>query len=199
MSSSVTNSASREGEAADDSLAAAFDGTDYMKINPTEMFSSKILASHAVFGPLVESNLIERFNIYKRINTSITSVQLEEQQQFNGHEEVMAVDVKVGTRLNAHVGIVHGGIISLLFDTSLGYACANLIEGYAKDAIALTANLKVDFRAPFPEKSGAVIRVYLDKVERSKLFLSAVLQDMDGSVTYAEAASLFIKRKLSAM
>ena len=63
----------------------------------------------------------------------------------------------------------------------------------------LTANLKVDFRAPFLEKSGAVIRVYLDKVERSKLFLSAVLQDMDGSVTYAEAASLFIKRKLGSL
>ena len=121
MSSSATNSASGESE------AAAFDGPDYKKIDPTEMFSSAILASHAVFGPLMESNLIERFNIYKRINTTITSVQLEEQQQFNGHEEVMVVDVRIGSRLNAHVGIVHGGIISLLFDTSLGYACANLI------------------------------------------------------------------------
>lgn len=194
MSSSATNnSASGKGE------AAAFDGPGYKKVDPKEMFSSAILASHAVFGPLMESNLIERFNIYKRINKTITSEQLEEQQQFNGHEEVMVVDVKIGSRLNAHVGIVHGGIISLLFDTSLGYACANLIKGYAKDAIALTANLKVDFRAPFPEKSAAVLRVYLDKVERSKLFLSAVLQDTDGSVTYAEAASLFIKRKLSAM
>ena len=180
----------------DDSPAATFDETNYMQIDPSDMFSSEILTSHAVFGPLMES----RFNIYKRINnTSITPEQIEEQSQFNGHEEVMAVDVKIGTRLNAHVGIVHGGIISLLFDTSLGYACANLIKGYAKDAIALTANLKVDFRAPFPEKSGAVIRVYLDKMERSKLFLSAVLQNMDGSVTYEEAASLFIKRKLGSL
>lgn len=184
----------------DDSSTTTFDETNYMQIDPSDMFSSEILTSHAVFGPLMESNLIERFNIYKRINnTSITPEQIEEQSQFNGHEEVMAVDVKIGTRLNAHVGIVHGGIISLLFDTSLGYACANLIKGYAKDAIALTANLKVDFRAPFSEKSGAVIRVYLDKVERSKLFLSAVLQNMDGSVTYAEAASLFIKRKLGSL
>ena len=193
---------SRQGEVtADDGPAASFDETNYMKIDPSDMFSTEILTSHAVFGPLMESNLIERFTIYKRINnTSITPEQIvEEQQQFNGHEEVMAVDVKIGTRLNAHVGIVHGGIISLLFDTSLGYACANLIKGYAKDAIALTANLKVDFRAPFPEKSGAVIRVYLDKVERSKLFLSAALQNMDGSVTYAEAASLFIKRKLGSL
>lgn len=195
---------SREGKvmADDDGPAAAtFDETNYMKIDPSDMFSTEILTSHAVFGPLMESNLIERFNIYKRINNTsiITPEQIEEQLQFNGHEEVMAVDVKIGTRLNAHVGIVHGGIISLLFDTSLGYACANLIKGYQVDAIALTANLKVDFRAPFPEKSGAVIRVYLDKVERSKLFLSAVLQNWTGSVTYAEAASLFIKRTLGSL
>jgi len=192
---------SRQGEvlADDDGPSAAFDETNYMKIYPSDMFSSEILTSHAVFGPLMESNLIERFNIYKRINTSTTTEQIEEQSQFNGHEEVMAVDVKIGTRLNAHVGIVHGGIISLLVDTSLGYACENLIKGYTKNAIALTANLKVDFRAPFPEKSGAVIRVYLDKVERSKLFLSAVLQNIDGSVTYAEEASLFIKKKLGSL
>ena len=173
---------------------AAFDGPDYMKLDPTETFSSKMTSSHAVFGPLMESNLIERFNVYKRINTSFTAMPREEQQQFNGHEEVMVVNFKIGTRLNSHVGIVHEGIISLLFDTSLGYGCVALLKGYQKDSIGLTANyLKVDFRAPFRENSEADIRVYLDKVEGRKLFFSGVLEDTDGSVKYAEAASLFIK------
>ena len=41
---------------------------------------------------------------------------------------MLSVDIKVGTRLNAHVGIVHGGVISLLFDTSLGYAPIAYLE-----------------------------------------------------------------------
>jgi len=144
--------------------------------------------SYAVFGPLMESNLVERYDIYKRTNIN---TELQEQQE---KSEVLSVDIKVGTRLNAHVGIVHGGIISLLFDTSLGYApIAYLGEKYNRDLVALTANLKVDFQAPFKEGSSAIIRVFFDRLEgKKKLYFSAILEDADKSVVYAEASSLFI-------
>lgn len=158
----------------------------YMKMNPDDMFEASTLDSHAIFGPLLGANLIERFNVYKRVNTTSQS---KEQPESN---EIAVVDIKLGTRLNGHGGVVHGGIISLLFDTALGFAYHICLSGDNKN-IAVTANLKIDFRAPFREGSEAVVRVYLDRIEGRKIFFSANLESKDGSVLYAEATSLFIK------
>eukprot|EP00985_Skeletonema_marinoi_P032820 scaffold39705_cov329-Skeletonema_marinoi.AAC.1 len=163
------------------------DGMDfyYLKMNPDDMFEPSTLDSHAIFGPLLGANLIERFNVYKRVNIS----QSTEQPKRN---EIAVVDIKLGTRLNGHSGVVHGGIISLLLDTALGFAY-HICLYEDKENIAVTANLKIDFRAPFREGSEAVVRVYLDRIEGRKIFFSAVLESKDGSVVYAEATSLFIK------
>jgi len=157
----------------------------YMKMNPDDMFEASALDSHAIFGPLLGANLIERFNVYKRVNT----LQSKEQPERN---EIAVVDIKLGTRLNGHGGVVHGGIISLLFDTALGFAYHICLSGDNKN-IAVTANLKIDFRAPFREGSEAVVRVNLDRMEGRKIFFSANLESKDGLVVYAEATSLFIK------
>jgi len=165
----------------------SMDGMDfyYLKMNPDDMFEPSTLDSHAIFGPLLGANLIERFNVYKRVNIS----QSTEQPKRN---EIAVVDIKLGTRLNGHSGVVHGGIISLLLDTALGFAY-HICLYEDKENIAVTANLKIDFRAPFREGSEAVVRVYLDRIEGRKIFFSAVLESKDGSVVYAEATSLFIK------
>lgn len=81
---------------------------------------------------------------------------------------------------------------SLLFDTALGFAY-HICLHEDKENIAVTANLKINFRAPFREGSEAVVRVYLDRIEGRKIFFSSVLESKDGSVVYAEATSLFIK------
>ena len=158
----------------------------YMKMNPDDMFEASTLDSHAIFGPLFGANLIERFNVYKRVNT----LQSKEQPERN---EIAVVDIKLGTRLNGHGGVVHGGIISLLFDTALGFAYHICLLDDNQNNIAVTANLKIDFRAPFREGSEAVVRVYLDRMEGRKIVFSANLESKDGSVVYAEASSLFIK------
>jgi acyl-coenzyme A thioesterase PaaI-like protein len=163
----------------------------YLKINPDEMFEASTLDSHAVFGPLFGANLIERFNVYTRVYTNDTAL-LQPKERPDRTNEIAVVDLKLGTRLNGHDQIVHGGIISLLVDTSLGFGYHALLQE-DKDKIAVTANLKVNFRAPFREGSEAVIRVFLDKLEGRKMFFSAVLESHDGSVLYAEATSLFIK------
>lgn len=159
----------------------------YMKMNPDEMFEASSLESHAIFGPLLGANLIERFNVYKRVNRSTSHS--KEQPERN---EIAVVDIKLGKRLNGHGGVVHGGIISLLFDTALGFAYHICLSGDNKN-IAVTANLNIDFRAAFREGSEAVVRVYLDRMEGRKIFFSANLESKDGSVVYAEATSLFIK------
>jgi len=62
---------------------------------------------------------------------------------------------------------------SLLFDTALGFAY-HICLHEDKENIAVTANLKINLRAPFREGSEAVVRVYLDRIERRKIFFSAV-------------------------
>ncbi|KAL7456292.1 hypothetical protein ACHAWC_010781 [Mediolabrus comicus] len=157
----------------------------YMKMSPKEMFHASTLDSHAVFGPLHGPGLIERFDIYKHVSNNHSK---DTQQDKN---ELVVVAIKLGTRLNGHGGVVHGGIISLLLDSSMGFASVGLLEDSKE--IAVTANLTIDFRAPLNEGSEAVIRVYLDRIEGRKIFFSAVLENKDGSVVYAHARSLFLK------
>lgn len=163
------------------------DGMDYfyMKMRPEEMFHASTLDSHAVFGPLHGPGLIERFDVYKHVSNNHSK-----DTQYDKNERVV-VAIKLGTRLNGHGGVVHGGIISLLLDSSMGFAYVGLLEDSKE--IAVTANLKIDFRAPLNEGSEAVIRVYLDRIEGRKIFFSAVLENKDGSVVYAHARSLFLK------
>ena len=92
-------------------------------------------------------------------------------------------------------GVVHGGIISLLFDESMGWAYECLKgqrEWVASDATVVAASLTVDFRAPFLEGSEAIIRVFHDETRGRKIYFSATLESLDGSVVFAEAKSLFI-------
>jgi acyl-coenzyme A thioesterase PaaI-like protein len=170
-----------------DNQELPLDGMDYfyMKMNPEEMFHASMLDSHAVFGPLHGPGLIERFDVYKHVSNNHSN----DTQQ--GKNERVVVAIKLGTRLNGHGGVVHGGIISLLLDSSMGFAYVGLLKDSKE--IAVTANLEIDFRAPLNEGSEAVIRVYLDKIEGRKIFFSAVLENKDGSVVYAHARSLFLK------
>ena len=122
-----------------------------------------------------------------------------------------------GGKLNGHGEIVHGGVLSLLFDEAMGWACECLrlrdeddgdddvvdrsIDGptttptppSAPTTAAVTANLTVDFRAPLPEGSEGVIRVYHHgERDGRKIRFTATLESVDGGVTYAEASSLFV-------
>ena len=56
----------------------------------------------------------------------------------------------------------------------------------------MTANLTIDFRAPFVEGSEGVIRVYFDERKGRKIYFTTTLESKDGGVTYAEARSLFV-------
>jgi len=162
----------------------------YVKMDPEDIVRTSNYDSHAVFGALRGNGLIEQYNVYRRVNVE------GKQQQSSPKRELAIVDLKLGSRLNGHGGIVHGGIISLLFDEAMGWAFECLQEqGGQQDSsavTAVTANLTVDFRAPFWEGSEAVVRVYHDETKGRKIYFSATLESKDGSVVFAEAKSLFI-------
>lgn len=207
------------------SFEGAGDGMDfhYVRMNPEELERTYDRDSHAVFGALCGTGLIERYKIYrhKKITPSVASNTVEKKTESRFEignevaaeksvhskpsvltEELAVVDLKLGRRLNGHLGIVHGGIISLVFDEAMGWACEclrlNLVEKNAANEeqhpqkTIVTANLNINFRAPLFEDSKAVVRVFHKCTEGRKISLSARLESHDGKTIYAEAESLFI-------
>jgi acyl-coenzyme A thioesterase PaaI-like protein len=129
---------------------------------------------HAIFGVLLGENMIESYDVYKRPEGS-------------NDENVIIAHVKLGDKIDGHPGVVHGGILSLIFDDALGFGFEALGV-----KMAFTANLTVDFRAPVP--AGTMIRVLaqLEHREGRKLFWKAQMMSMDGETLFAECNSLYI-------
>ncbi|KAL3786826.1 hypothetical protein HJC23_008100 [Cyclotella cryptica] len=176
----------------------------YIKLNPDHVERTSLQDTHALFGTLRGDGLIERYNVYRRVHSG---------RGIDAHpqKEIIVVDLKLGHKLNGHDKIVHGGIISLLIDEGLGWAAYESLvhhngqlskEFTTNNTLLVTANLNIDFRAPFMAGSEAVIRVHLDeeKTTGRKMYFVAKLESLDGSVVFAEASGLFLcvpKEKIS--
>jgi acyl-coenzyme A thioesterase PaaI-like protein len=94
----------------------------------------------------------------------------------------------------------HGGILSTLLDEGLSY-CAELYQRVHfpnNGSMMYTANLNVDFRAPFMTPGVGIVKVWLTKVDGRKYWLSAVLEDKNGTVT-TEAKALCIMARQEKM
>ncbi len=152
--------------------------------------------------------MIERYDVYRRVHYDDGVGGVGRRPRGEGsssrRREVAVVNFRLGDKLNGHSGIVHGGILSLLFDEAMGWAYECLRnEGELFDETsttpvmtAVTANLNVDFRVPFVEGSDGLIRVYHDERKGRKIYFTAKLESRDGSITYAEARSLFVMVRL---
>jgi acyl-coenzyme A thioesterase PaaI-like protein len=157
--------------------------------------------SHAIFGPLMGKNYIERYHVYRRVASS-SSVQDEDdgmtddQIKEQGPVEVAVADIRIGSQLNGHDGIVHGGIASLLFDDAMGWGYEALVQQQQEEEenhIVVTANLTVNYRSPLYSKSSAIMRIYHEKTDGRKVYFRARLESPDGQTLYSEATSLYIK------
>ncbi len=51
----------------------------------------------------------------------------------------------------------------------------------------------MDYKAPLPCLTTAVVDITIDRKEGRKLFVSGRLKSLDGAVTYSSAEALFIK------
>ncbi|KAF8053825.1 thioesterase superfamily protein [Tricharina praecox] len=100
-----------------------------------------------------------------------------------GSSDVTCLLVSLGTGMNGHGGILHGGIVSTLLDMATGSAVV---------ALAFTAYLNVTFRKPVPTPSVVLCRGWLVRREGRKLFIRGTVEDGEGGV-YAEADSLFVE------
>lgn len=155
--------------------------------------------------------MIERYDMYRCVPPSADEAGAgggdvdvdDEYGDADAKMEVAVADMRVGRRLDGHGGVVHGGIACLLFDDAMGWGFEALVlserERRGEDGgdipVVVTANLNVDFRHPLPADSDAVLRVYHDRTDRRKLFMSARLESRDGKVLNSKATSLFIVLK----
>lgn len=139
--------------------------------------SRAIEISHVIFGQLLQNGSIERYDVYKRVNDRI------------GEEspEIVVADIQLGHKLDGHEGIVHGGVLAMLFDDAMGMAF-----GAMGVTMAYTANLSVDYRIPVEADSKVLIRVRLSRREGRKLYFTAQMTSHDASILYAEATTLYI-------
>ena len=133
---------------------------------------------HAIFGTLLGDGKIENYDIYKR--------KKDKKGETNKSDLVIA-HVDFGKRLNGHHDVVHGGILSLIFDDAFGFGYESL-----NIAMAVTANLTVDFRAPVPAGTKVRISLQLEHREGRKIFMTGQMKSLDQQILYAEAKSLYI-------
>ncbi|TIB90984.1 Thioesterase/thiol ester dehydrase-isomerase [Wallemia mellicola] len=105
-------------------------------------------------------------------------------------ESEAIITLHVGRGLCGHDGITHGGLIATLFDESLARTAILSLP----NKIGVTANLKVNYRAPLKADQFVVIKSTLKKLDGRKAFVQASITDLEGKL-YADADSLFIEPK----
>lgn len=104
-----------------------------------------------------------------------------------------------------HPGVVHGGVTSLLFDNTLGWANALSItkggDPSSHDtvkAFGMTANLSVNYRRPLFVGQTVVISCALDRVEGRKRYLKGSMKDAKTGGVIADATALYVVPRTAA-
>lgn len=86
-------------------------------------------------------------------------------------------------------GAAHGGAVSLLFDSLLGFTAATLTG----NRYQRTAFLHVDYRNIAPIERSLQVTARIDRIEGRKIFVDGQLRD--GDSVLADAEALFVRLK----
>jgi hypothetical protein len=93
--------------------------------------------------------------------------------------------VSLGSGMNGHACILHGGIVATIFDMALAATMDTT-------AAAATAWLKVTYKKPTPAPGVVMVRSRVTNKEGRKWFLSGTLENGTGTV-YAEGECMFVE------
>ena len=189
---------------------APFQAERYQRVVlPDDLLQS----NHAVFGKsglLGACGCLERFDIWyhplRHRQPAPGGKQTPSGKRNEAHAELVVFDLQVGSKLIGHEGLVHGGMISLLFDEAIGWGyqcfaheshCRGRGDGSRKrrhvdkrpaidrtiqwkdlDATppAVTANLNVTYKRPLPAGQRCFLRVYHMRSEGRKHHFDAYLE-----------------------
>jgi acyl-coenzyme A thioesterase PaaI-like protein len=93
--------------------------------------------------------------------------------------------VTLGAAYEGGPGLVHGGVLSLMFDHAMGTAV--FVAGHA----AMTVSLEVRYRAPTPLETPLQVSAWVDRVDGRKVFVGAEMR-VEDELT-ATATSVFLR------
>lgn len=104
----------------------------------------------------------------------------------------------LGSGLNGHPDICHGGIVAAIMDEVLGLLIPiNQQRGFLPERPYFTAYLNTTFVRPVPTCATILARARAVKVEGRKYILEGRIEDGDGNVlARAEAMFVFLRSKL---
>lgn len=190
------------------------------------------LSTHAIHGTLFNDCCIARYDVYRKrrkshsttTNTARTTNATEDKStRVTEHADVVAI-VTVGSDLDGHNNIVHGGIIALVIDDVLGFGYFAVLLQEAEqqwekngnnstttdtilhDVVAVTANLNINYRAPVPSNSTIIVEATLvpndelaeTRREKNKFYWNVRVVSLDRTTTYCQGTSLYVipKRQL---
>ena len=106
----------------------------------------------------------------------------------------------IGTALCGHPGIVHGGLLATLLDEGLARCCFPALPNRA----AVTASLKLDYKAPAMAGQVFVLRAETTRVEGRKAWVKGRLETLvdeskgEKPLVVTEAEALFIEPRMAA-
>ncbi|KAI2465216.1 HotDog domain-containing protein [Annulohypoxylon bovei var. microspora] len=101
----------------------------------------------------------------------------------------------LGSGLNGHPGVCHGGIVTTILDEVIGLLIPiNQTRGSIRDVPCMTAYLNTTFLKPVPTCATILARSRILKVEGRKYFAEGWIEDSHGAIL-ARADALFVVLK----
>lgn len=106
----------------------------------------------------------------------------------------------LGSALCGHPGIVHGGLLATLLDEGLARCCFPALP----NKVAVTASLKIDYKAPVMAGQIVVLKAETTKVEGRKAWVKGRLETLadeakgEKPIVLTEGEALFIEPRQAA-
>lgn len=106
----------------------------------------------------------------------------------------------LGSGLCGHPGIVHGGLLATLLDEGLARCCFPALP----NKVAVTASLKVDYKAPCMAGQVVVLKAETTKVDGRKAWVKGTLETLvdeskgEKPIVLTEGEALFIEPRQAA-
>ncbi|KAI1440196.1 HotDog domain-containing protein [Annulohypoxylon stygium] len=119
----------------------------------------------------------------------------EEPKSPSDRVESIKMFLTLGSGLNGHPGICHGGIVVAILDEVIGLLIpTNQQRGSMKDLPFMTASLNTTFLRPVPTCATILARARILKIEGRKYFAEGWIEDSYGEIL-ARADALFVTLK----
>eukprot|EP00026_Physarum_polycephalum_P014708 Phypoly_transcript_15255.p1 GENE.Phypoly_transcript_15255~~Phypoly_transcript_15255.p1 ORF type:complete len:236 (-),score=34.57 Phypoly_transcript_15255:169-876(-) len=109
----------------------------------------------------------------------------------HAHVNELRMLMHLGSGVNGHAHIAHGGFVVVLLDEAMG-----MVNTLLKNEPVLSANLNTNFKVPLATPTVVLVRAWITKAEGRKRWTSGTVEDGSGLV-YATADGLFLEFKKS--